>query len=151
MHADARVLPTDSVVGAWAHLGVSDSLIAAAAATDQMRGNGLAGGELHPLFGIPFGAKDIIQSRDFPTEYGSEIFRGNPELNQPGSDAACIAHLKSVGAILLVSADTAQTAHLPRCSSLLSYATTCAAVSRAGQDRHHGIRVLLRQLLSQST
>ena len=74
----------------------------AAAASDQMRTGGLAGGNLHPLFGIPFGAKDIIQSRDFPTEYGSEIFRDNPELNHPGEDASCISRLKSVGAILLV-------------------------------------------------
>ena len=71
---------------------------------DQMRANGLSGAELHPLFGIPFGAKDIIQSRDFPTEYGSEIFRDNDELNQPGEDAACIGRLKSVGAILIVRA-----------------------------------------------
>ena len=93
---------TDSVVGAWAHLGGSGELTEAAAAADQMRGAGLAGGNLHQLFGIPFGAKDIIQSRDFPTEYGSEIFRDNAELNQPASDASCIARLKSVGAILIV-------------------------------------------------
>lgn len=70
-------------------------------------GTGLAGAPVWPLLGIPFGAKDIIQSREFPTEYGSEIFRDNAELNQPAVDASCITRLKSAGAILMVGvADT---------------------------------------------
>lgn len=79
----------DGVVGAWAHRGDTATLMDAATALDTMRAGGLAGAALNPLFGLPFGAKDIIQSRDFPTEYGSEIFRDNTNLNQPSADAAC--------------------------------------------------------------
>ena len=105
------------MVGAWAHPGDPDVLLEAAAAVDRMRSGGLAGGTLHPLFGIPFGAKDIIQSRDFPTEYGSEIFRGNPKLNQPSGDASCISRLKQVGAILLGKTDTTEFASFSANSS----------------------------------
>ena len=98
----------DGDVGAWAHRGDRDALLEAAAALDTMRSGGLAGGALSPLFGIPFAAKDIIQSRDFPTEYGSAVFRGNAELNQPAADAACIAQLKSRGALLIGKTDTTE-------------------------------------------
>ena len=95
-------------MGAWAHRGDREALLEAAAALDTMRSGGLAGGALSPMFGIPFAAKDIIQSRDFPTEYGSAVFRGNAELNQPDADAACIAQLKSRGAILIGKTDTTE-------------------------------------------
>jgi Asp-tRNA(Asn)/Glu-tRNA(Gln) amidotransferase A subunit family amidase len=39
------------------------------------------------LRGVPFGVKDIIDTVDFPTEYGSSIYRGY----RPPADAACVA------------------------------------------------------------
>jgi len=49
------------------------------------------------LAGLPFAVKDIIDTSDYPTEYGSPIYKGN----QPRIDAACVAVAKNEGAILL--------------------------------------------------
>jgi Asp-tRNA(Asn)/Glu-tRNA(Gln) amidotransferase A subunit family amidase len=42
------------------------------------------------------GVKDIIDTADFLTEYGSPIYRGN----QPRADAACVATLRAAGAVI---------------------------------------------------
>jgi len=50
-----------------------------------------------PLSEIPFGAKDIIETQDMATEYGSPLYKG-----RFGSrDAAIIREMRSRGAILL--------------------------------------------------
>ena len=49
------------------------------------------------LSGIPFGAKDIIETRGLATEYGSPIYKGR----LGAADAAIIQNLRSRGAILL--------------------------------------------------
>ncbi len=50
-----------------------------------------------PLRGVPFAAKDILDSADYPTEYGSPIYRGH----RPAADAGCIALARHRGAVLL--------------------------------------------------
>jgi Asp-tRNA(Asn)/Glu-tRNA(Gln) amidotransferase A subunit family amidase len=50
-----------------------------------------------PLNGIPFGAKDIYETRGMATEYGSPIYAGR----KGEADAAMIAGLRRSGAILL--------------------------------------------------
>jgi Asp-tRNA(Asn)/Glu-tRNA(Gln) amidotransferase A subunit family amidase len=50
-----------------------------------------------PLAGIPFGAKDIIETRGLATEYGSPIYEGRIGV----SDAAIIGELRTRGAILM--------------------------------------------------
>ena len=50
-----------------------------------------------PLSGIPFGAKDIIETRGMATEYGSALYAGR----KGERDAAVIADLRSTGAVLL--------------------------------------------------
>jgi amidase len=55
------------------------------------------GGGSGALAGIPYGAKDIIETRGLATEYGSAIYRG-----RIGSDdAAVISDLTARGAVLL--------------------------------------------------
>jgi amidase len=49
------------------------------------------------LHGIPFAVKDIIDTADYPTSYGSEIYRGH----QPSNDASCVVMARSQGAVLL--------------------------------------------------
>ncbi|MGB3290115.1 MAG: amidase [Burkholderiaceae bacterium] len=49
------------------------------------------------LRGIPFAVKDVIDTSDFPTEYGSPIYKGY----QPALDAACVVMAKNQGAIPL--------------------------------------------------
>jgi len=48
------------------------------------------------LFGVPIGIKDIYDTFDFPTTYGSEIYAEN----RPVADAAVVARLRAAGAII---------------------------------------------------
>jgi aspartyl-tRNA(Asn)/glutamyl-tRNA(Gln) amidotransferase subunit A len=57
----------------------------------------LAGAELGPLHGVPFTAKDSIDTAGVLTQRGSPIFKGRI----PETDATSVARLKSAGAILL--------------------------------------------------
>jgi len=50
-----------------------------------------------PLHGIPYGAKDIIETANIRTTHGSSFFRDHI----PASDADCIVRLRNAGAILL--------------------------------------------------
>ncbi|MBI4486197.1 MAG: amidase [Acidobacteria bacterium] len=50
-----------------------------------------------PLAGVPFGAKDIIETRGLATEYGSPIYEGRIATD----DAAIIRDLRQRGAILM--------------------------------------------------
>jgi Asp-tRNA(Asn)/Glu-tRNA(Gln) amidotransferase A subunit family amidase len=52
---------------------------------------------LGPLHGVPVGIKDILETADMPTEYGSAIHRGN----RPGADCAHVAALRAAGAVIL--------------------------------------------------
>jgi Asp-tRNA(Asn)/Glu-tRNA(Gln) amidotransferase A subunit family amidase len=55
-----------------------------------------------PLAGIPFGAKDIIETRALATEYGSPIYKGRVGVE----DAAIVRDLRQRGAILLGKTQT---------------------------------------------
>ncbi|HEY0147283.1 MAG TPA: amidase, partial [Methylovirgula sp.] len=56
------------------------------------------------LDGLPVGIKDIIETRDQPTQMNSPIFAGF----QPRRDAACVLALKKAGAIILGKTATAE-------------------------------------------
>ena len=49
------------------------------------------------LHGIPVGVKDVLDSADLPTEYGSPIYRGN----RTTCDAACVAQVRELGGVIL--------------------------------------------------
>jgi Asp-tRNA(Asn)/Glu-tRNA(Gln) amidotransferase A subunit family amidase len=49
------------------------------------------------LHGLPFGAKDLFDTHDFPTRYGSPIY----ENNHPNSDAVNVSLMRQAGGILL--------------------------------------------------
>jgi Asp-tRNA(Asn)/Glu-tRNA(Gln) amidotransferase A subunit family amidase len=57
-----------------------------------------------PLRGIPFAAKDIFDTVDYPTTYGSPIYEGH----RPAADAACIADAKAAGAVLIGKVATSE-------------------------------------------
>jgi Asp-tRNA(Asn)/Glu-tRNA(Gln) amidotransferase A subunit family amidase len=56
-----------------------------------------AGRALGPVDGMPVGIKDLIETYDMPTEFGSELFRGH----QPMTDAATVRALRLGGAVLV--------------------------------------------------
>jgi Asp-tRNA(Asn)/Glu-tRNA(Gln) amidotransferase A subunit family amidase len=60
-----------------------------------------------PLAGIPFAAKDIMETRALVTEYGSPIYKGRHGTE----DAAIIRRLESLGAILMGKTHTTQFAY----------------------------------------
>ena len=79
----------EAKIGAFIELDIEGAL-ARARALDDAAPEGL-------LFGIGFGVKDIIDTADLPTGYGSPIYKGY----QPRADAACVLQLKNQGAILV--------------------------------------------------
>jgi Asp-tRNA(Asn)/Glu-tRNA(Gln) amidotransferase A subunit family amidase len=50
-----------------------------------------------PLHGIPVGVKDIFDTAELPTEYGSPIYKGH----RPAADAACVAAARAAGAVII--------------------------------------------------
>jgi Asp-tRNA(Asn)/Glu-tRNA(Gln) amidotransferase A subunit family amidase len=84
-----RISAREPEVQAWQYLD-PEQVIAAARALD-------AGGRRGPLAGVPFGVKDIIDTCDMPTEYGSPIYQGH----RPASDAACVALARKAGGVLM--------------------------------------------------
>lgn len=50
-----------------------------------------------PLHGVPIGVKDLMDTADMPTTYGSPIYAGH----RPVTDAACVAASRAAGAIVM--------------------------------------------------
>ncbi len=63
---------------------------------------------LKPLRGLPLGIKDIFDTVDFPTEYGSRIYAGH----RPKADAALVALAHRAGALVLGKTATSELASL---------------------------------------
>lgn len=100
----AKIGETDEQLKAWAHID-ADEAIVQAEAMDDIRRRGYATGPLH---GVPIGLKDIIDTKDMPTENGSIIFEGR----QPEDDAALVERLKEAGAIILGKTVTTEMAFM---------------------------------------
>lgn len=98
----ARIAETDAALKAWVHLAPEQAL-AEAAELDRIRRAGLP---LGPLHGVPVGLKDIIDTRDFPTERGSAIFIGR----RPDRDASLVERLREAGAVILGKTATTELA-----------------------------------------
>jgi len=60
-----------------------------------------------PLHGLPVGVKDIYDTCDMPTAYGSDIYSGN----RPPWDAAAVARLRAAGAVVLGKTVTTEFAY----------------------------------------
>ena len=95
-----RIAAREPEVHAWAHLD-PEAALAAARAFDKS-------GKRGPLAGVPFGVKDIIDTFDMPTEWGTPIHKGR----QPERDAACVALSRKAGGVLLGKTVTTEFANL---------------------------------------
>jgi Asp-tRNA(Asn)/Glu-tRNA(Gln) amidotransferase A subunit family amidase len=84
-----RIEEREPQVRAWAHLDGERALERARECNSRPQSL--------LLRGVPFGVKDIIDTADLPTEYGSSIYRGY----RPPADAACVAMLRAAGAVPL--------------------------------------------------
>ena len=84
-----RIEERESVVGAWQYLDRNRAL------TTARKRDGEA--PRGPLHGIPIAVKDLIDTVEMPTSYGSPIYRGH----RPDADASCVALARAAGAIVL--------------------------------------------------
>src|SRR5499426_1382610 len=71
-----------------------DHALARAKAADAEIASGKYRGPLH---GIPYGVKDLLDTKDIPTTYGAEPFRNRV----PSADSAVVRRLNDAGAVLL--------------------------------------------------
>jgi amidase len=85
----------EATVHAWAYL----DLDAAAARARRLDGE-LVG----PMSGLTVGVKDVIETADLPTEYGSPLFLGH----RPAADAAVVARVVAAGGLVLGKTVTAE-------------------------------------------
>jgi Asp-tRNA(Asn)/Glu-tRNA(Gln) amidotransferase A subunit family amidase len=60
------------------------------------------------LHGLPIGVKDIFDTADFPTEYGSKIYAGH----RPPWDCSAVSLLKRAGGVVLGKTVTTEFAHM---------------------------------------
>lgn len=100
----ARIDETDGQLKAWAHLDPAYAL-AQAEELDSIR---RAGRPVGPLHGVPVGLKDIVDTRDFPTERGTPIF----SERRPKADAAVVERLREAGAVILGKTATTEFAFM---------------------------------------
>jgi Asp-tRNA(Asn)/Glu-tRNA(Gln) amidotransferase A subunit family amidase len=98
-----RVTAVEGDVQAFAHLD-PDYALEQARALDRQKADGQ---RIGPLHGIPVGIKDIFDTADYPTEYGSPMFAGN----RPGVDCAAVRKLREAGAVILGKTVTTEFAY----------------------------------------
>ncbi|HEX7054696.1 MAG TPA: amidase [Burkholderiales bacterium] len=89
----ARISERESTVQAWEYLD-EEAALACAKACDGELARGHSRGPLH---GIPLGVKDVFQTYDMPTKFGSEIYANH----RPIADAATVALARRAGMVLL--------------------------------------------------
>ena len=84
-----RIGQREKDVQAWAFIDPEAALAQARARDEEPRRT--------RLHGIPVGVKDVLDTADLPTEYGSPIYRGN----RTSCDAACVAQVRELGGVIL--------------------------------------------------
>jgi Asp-tRNA(Asn)/Glu-tRNA(Gln) amidotransferase A subunit family amidase len=87
-------------IHAFAHLN-PDAAIKQARTLDAGAYRGL-------LHGIPFGVKDLFDTADSPTSYGSPIYAGY----QPMVDSAAVAHCRAAGGVMMGKTVTTELANM---------------------------------------
>ena len=98
-----RIDVDDATVRAWVHVD-PEAVLARARQLDRV---GLAG--RGPLHGVPIGIKDVFDTHDMPTEYGSAIYAGH----RPKVDAASVAVARRCGMLALGKLVTTEFAAWP--------------------------------------
>ncbi|WP_295644662.1 amidase [uncultured Methylibium sp.] len=93
-----RIAERESAVRAFAVLD-ADAALARARALD-------AGSWRGPLHGLPLGVKDLFDTADLPTSYGTAIHAGH----RPAADAAAVALCLEAGAVLVGKTETTELA-----------------------------------------
>jgi Asp-tRNA(Asn)/Glu-tRNA(Gln) amidotransferase A subunit family amidase len=85
----ARIAARESAVHAWTFLD-TDAALRRARELDAQASTGL-------LHGLPIGVKDLFDTCDMTSSYGSPIYANH----RPAADAACVALARAAGAIIV--------------------------------------------------
>lgn len=124
----------DAQIHAFAHR--DDRVVALQA--ENLQRDRTAGHLPGPLYGVPVAVKDIIDTMDFPTEYGSPVHQGRYSVG----DATVVSRLRASGAVIFGKTVTTEfattqagatcnphnTAHTPGGSSSGSAAAVAAGM-----------------------
>src|SRR5215471_2606831 len=98
-----RIEAVEPKIHAFVHLDPEHAL-AQARTLDRSKANG---DRIGPLHGIPIGTKDIFDTADYPTEYGSAIFAGR----RPNADCTAARKLREAGAVIIGKTVTTEFAY----------------------------------------
>lgn len=93
----ARIEARNGQLSAWRFVDPEQALA-------QARSRDASGESSGPLHGVPVGVKDVLDTSDMPTEYGSVIYRDH----RPAADSACVAALRKAGAVVLGKTTTTE-------------------------------------------
>ncbi|KAK0108687.1 hypothetical protein ONS95_003479 [Cadophora gregata] len=93
-----RIDSRNSVVKAWQYFD-SDLVLSQARALDQVPHD--QRGRLH---GVAIAIKDIMDTKDMPTEYGSPLYKGN----KPNADASIVEIVRRAGALIVGKTTTTE-------------------------------------------
>lgn len=122
-----RIREREPSMHAWTFLDI-DRAMERARRLDVQSASGL-------LHGLPIAVKDVFETFDMPTGYGSPIYAGN----QPAADAASVALARAAGAVVVGKTVTTEFAtlhpgptcnpHDPRCTPGGSSSGSAAAIA----------------------
>jgi Asp-tRNA(Asn)/Glu-tRNA(Gln) amidotransferase A subunit family amidase len=96
----AAIAAREDNVGAFIHLDLDAARANARKNAESLRAA--------PLRGLTVGIKDIYDTHDMPTEYGSAVYKGH----QPANDASAVAMIRRAGGIILGKTVTTEFAHM---------------------------------------
>src|SRR4029079_9661165 len=125
----------EPVVKAFAALNEAGARDASDASTARWK----AGRPLSLIDGMPIGIKDLLETKDMPTQMGCEAFRGN----FPKRDNAAVWALREAGAEILAKTTTAELggSHPPATTNPFDPART-AGGSSSGSAAASGARMV---------
>src|SRR5215470_441488 len=95
----AAIAAREDDVGAFTYLDIDRARASARENADKLRAL--------PLRGLPVALKDIYDTADMPTEYGSAAYKGH----RPAADASSVTMLRRAGATILGKTVTTEFAH----------------------------------------
>jgi Asp-tRNA(Asn)/Glu-tRNA(Gln) amidotransferase A subunit family amidase len=95
---EGRLHPKELMEACLARITAREPVVHAFAWLDQAAARAAAGAARPgPLHGLPIGVKDVLDTADMPSEYGSPIWRGW----RPRADAAAVAWARAAGAAVV--------------------------------------------------
>ena len=101
----ARIAAEDATLGAFT------ALLDVPAASQQLKQ--LQASHVGPLQGLPVGVKDIFDTTDLPTRYGSALYSSGSNLEQtPRVDAVIIGAIRRAGGLVIGKTSTTEFAFL---------------------------------------